>query len=73
MSADFAYILVYSTGQALRLEKLLLAAGVDCKPVPVPRHLSSDCGICLRIAPEDGEATQKVVAASGLDVPGLKE
>jgi hypothetical protein len=71
MNANFAYILVYATGQALRLEKLLLAAGVACKPVPVPRHLSSDCGICLRIAPEDGQAAQKVVAASGLDIPGL--
>ncbi len=72
MSADFAYILFYSTGQALRLEKLLLAAGVACKPVPVPRHLSSDCGICLRIAPIDGEAAQAVIAASGLDIPGLQ-
>jgi len=31
----------------MRAEKLLKDAGLSCRLIPVPRHLSSDCGICL--------------------------
>jgi hypothetical protein len=33
----------------MRAEKLLKDAGFSCKLIPVPRQLSSDCGICLSI------------------------
>lgn len=37
-----------SVHHALRSEKLLKEAGVSHKLIPVPRHISTDCGICLR-------------------------
>jgi hypothetical protein len=37
-----------SVHHALRSEKLLKEAGVPHKLIPVPRHISTDCGICLR-------------------------
>jgi len=46
----WAVILFQSVSQAIRAEKLLGAAGIACKLIPVPRHLSSDCGVCLRFA-----------------------
>ena len=49
MSDPFAVILVESTSQALRIEKLLVKHNLTCKLIPVPRHLSSDCGVCVRI------------------------
>jgi hypothetical protein len=33
----------------MRAEKLLTEAGITCKLIPVPRQLSSDCGICLLV------------------------
>ena len=53
MDKRFAVILVQSTSHAIRGEHLLTRAGIPCKLVPVPRTLSSDCGVCLRIAPAD--------------------
>ncbi len=44
-------ILFLSVQHALRAEKLLKEAGIPCKLIPVPRHLSSDCGVCLRFEP----------------------
>ena len=44
-------VLFQSVSQAIRAEKLLAGAGVSCKLIPVPRHLSSDCGVCLRFVP----------------------
>ncbi len=41
-------VLFPSVHFALRAEKLLKEKGIPYKLIPVPRHISSDCGICLR-------------------------
>ncbi len=50
MTDEEAYHVVVfkSVHHALRSEKLLKEAGVTHKLIPVPRHISTDCGICLR-------------------------
>lgn len=50
---EYSVILVDSTSHALRIEKLLLNQKFVCKLIPVPRHLSSDCGVCVRIKKND--------------------
>ena len=40
-----------SVQHALRAEKLLKDADIPCRLIPVPRRLSSDCGVCLRFEP----------------------
>ncbi|MBN2516962.1 MAG: DUF3343 domain-containing protein [Deltaproteobacteria bacterium] len=37
-----------STSAALLAEKLLKEKGIPFKIIPVPRHISSDCGVCIR-------------------------
>ena len=41
-----------SVSYTLKAEKILKAAGIAHKLIPVPRHISSDCGVCLRIMEE---------------------
>jgi hypothetical protein len=41
-------VLFHTSTAALRAEKILKQAGFEVKLVPVPRELSSDCGISLR-------------------------
>jgi len=45
---NFAVVLFESVSHALGAEKIIRGAGISCKLIHVPRHLSSDCGICLR-------------------------
>jgi hypothetical protein len=66
MRGRYAAILVPSTSHALRAEKMLYRAGIDCKLIPVPRSLSSDCGVCVRIAQEDMEAARQVLEEAGI-------
>jgi hypothetical protein len=54
-------ILVDSTSHALRIEQILLKNEIICKMIPVPRHLSSDCGVCVRINSEDWEQIKEVL------------
>ena len=37
----------------MRAERLLKGQGLAVKAIPLPPHISSDCGICLRFQPGD--------------------
>lgn len=68
-----AVVLVLSTSHAVRLERLLAARGVGNKMIPVPRQLSSDCGVCLRVARADVPAVLEILAGAAMPVQGIVE
>jgi hypothetical protein len=39
----------------------------------VPRHLSSDCGICIRISQNSLPEAHRIVASTGLEIEGIHE
>ncbi len=41
----------HSVHRVMKAEKLLKLAGLDILLIPVPRQLSSDCGLAIRYAP----------------------
>ena len=47
----YAVFLFPSVSHVLKAEKILKAAGIVHKLIPVPRHISTDCGVCLRFEP----------------------
>ncbi len=63
---DYGVILTFSTGHSIRAEKILMEAGIETKMIPVPRHLSSDCGVAVRIRQQDREAALKILAREGV-------
>jgi hypothetical protein len=67
----YAVVLVYSTSYALRAEKVLGRVGIDSKLIPVPRQLSSDCGVCLRVRRTDRQATRQALEGAGVDIEGI--
>ena len=70
---QYAVIMVYSIGYALRIEKSLQGRGIACKLIPVPRQISSDCGVCVRILRSDIEAASKVIEAANVEIEGIHE
>lgn len=65
---EYAVILVYSTSHAMHIEKLLGQRGIACKMIPVPRQISSDCGVCIRIPRAHAEAARETVEAAGIEI-----
>ncbi len=61
-NVQYSVIIVDSTSHALRIEKELLKDGFECRLVPVPRILSSDCGVCVRINKNDKNAVLQKLA-----------
>ena len=72
-SGEYSVMLVHSTSHALRAEKVLHKAGITCKLIPVPRQLSSNCGVCLRIERPDREAAQRALKQGGLEVESVHD
>lgn len=44
-------MLFKAVSYVLKAEKILKAEGIPHKIIPVPKHISSDCGVCLRFEP----------------------
>jgi hypothetical protein len=38
-----------SVGHAMKAEKILQEQGIAHKLIPIPREISLDCGVCLRV------------------------
>ena len=60
-------ILIFrGTHQVLSAEKHLKKGGVSIRLIPVPRRLTSDCGLAIRISPGEKDSARKVLAAAKL-------
>ncbi len=46
----YEVVLFQSVSHALKAEKMLKAKNLAYKLIPVPRHISSDCGFCIRFS-----------------------
>lgn len=54
-------VLFHSTSEAIYAESAARDAGLSVKLRPIPRHLSSDCGICLAFNQEDREKLESLL------------
>ncbi|MBU0704449.1 MAG: DUF3343 domain-containing protein [Chloroflexi bacterium] len=70
---QYTVILVHSTSHAIRAEKVLCRAGISCKLIPVPRRLSSDCGVCIRIARADTAAARESLQAANVEIDEIHD
>lgn len=68
---SYAVVLVYSTSHAIRIEKLLKEEGVVSKLIPVPRQISTDCGVCVRIARTQTETARAVIIAAKIEIQDI--
>jgi hypothetical protein len=52
-------------------EKILKRAGLKIDVIPVPREISSDCGMALEFSCKDRERVEQLLAAEGVTVVGI--
>jgi hypothetical protein len=67
----YEVLLFTSVSHALRAEKILKEAGIPFKLIPVPRHISSDCGVCLRFSPAYRKQIEEALAGK-VDVSEIR-
>lgn len=67
MPADKIFVLFHTIHDALKMEKALKKVGVPYELVPIPRNLSSDCGMCIRL---DGDRETVKPGLGIVDIAG---
>jgi hypothetical protein len=63
-------VLFHSTSHAIKAERALKNASIACTMIPVPRHLSSDCGVCLRFSQEAKNAASDKLSDGKIQFEG---
>jgi len=58
-------LIFHSIHRVMQAEKVLKAAGLDVRLLPVPRQLSSDCGLSLAFCWGDRERLEAELQAAG--------
>ncbi len=61
----------HSIHRVMKAEKLLKQAGKEVMLIPVPRQLTSDCGLAIRFSQESRAGVEAALAASGLEIQEL--
>ncbi|MBM4272028.1 MAG: DUF3343 domain-containing protein [Deltaproteobacteria bacterium] len=69
---EYYVALFESISQVLRSEKILKNAGIPHKLIPVPRHISSDCGVCLRFTSNLKKQIEDILAGK-VDVIEMRQ
>lgn len=67
----YGVVLFHSTQAAIRAEKILKESKIKIKLIPVPRHLSSDCGICLRFEFDNISAVKSALKSKNVQTAGI--
>ncbi len=57
----YNYITFKYVSFAMKAESILKKKGMDYKTIPVPRSISSDCGISIRFKKEDYEEIKSLL------------
>jgi putative Se/S carrier protein len=70
---EYAVILAESTSHAIKGEKVLRNAGIKAKLIPLPRHLSSDCGVSVRIPVDKIEDVESILKEKGVPFIGIEK
>lgn len=64
---DFTYILFHTIHDVLRAEKILKQHDLAHELIPVPRDLSSDCGMCVKI---QNDIDKALLLCAKIDIAG---
>jgi hypothetical protein len=65
----YSVMLFKAVSYVLKAEKILKKEGLPHKIIPVPKYISSDCGICIRFEP----AIQGQIEAAFLNKVEIEE
>ncbi len=57
-----------SIHKVMKAEKILKAVPLEILLIPVPRQLTSDCGLAIRFALELRDAVEGALAVAGLSI-----
>jgi len=71
MKDNYSVVIFYSTSAAIRAESLAKKDELIVKLIPVPRNLSSDCGICLQFNSADKQKIEEILKKNKVEYENI--
>jgi hypothetical protein len=71
MNNSFCVATFHSVHEALHFEKIIKAEGLELQLVPVPREISSSCGIAAKFSPELRPQIEDIADREQLEIDGV--
>ena len=72
-AGPYRLYLVASASHAIKGESALTRAGIPCALIPVPRTISSQCGVCLRVEFGLGDRAGEALEGAGVPISGTHD
>ena len=63
-----SFLLMSSMRFAIKAEKFCREQGITCEVVPVPRQISSECGMCIEVDPGKAEQVLNQLQQAGFEI-----
>lgn len=71
MNSEVFNLVVFNcTHAAIKAEKELLLAEIKVRIIPVPRQITADCGISIKVNTADLDLVKKVIEDKNIQVSG---
>ncbi len=61
----------YSIHDVMKAEQVINASGIAIDIIPVPKQISSDCGMAISLKIEDKERLEDLLAACDIAIKGV--
>ena len=65
--AEYSVILFFSNNYTIWASNVFKKKEISHKLIPVPRHLSSDCGYCVRFNSSDLTVIESLLSENGIE------
>ena len=70
---DHLFLIFKSMTHVLSAERMARKQGIQCRMVPIPRNLSTDCGMCISVKTESGDELIELLEKRGLTPDRIEE
>ncbi len=67
-TAKSCYLTFFGTYMVLKAERLLKQAGIRVESVAAPRHISTECGICIKLPAAESDRACAVLKEANVEL-----
>jgi hypothetical protein len=61
-------ITFHGTHSVLRAERLLKKQGIAAEAIPAPLFISTECGICIQLNPDDEIRARTILTSAAIEI-----
>ncbi|PWD98108.1 DUF3343 domain-containing protein [Marinilabilia rubra] len=63
---DEKLLLFPNVHKVMKADRICRMNGIPCRVIPVPEHISSECGMCLLVPPDNWEKCKEILKAESI-------